>query len=311
MHENYKRNRERLWGAPVMFVGAAGHRLSDPAFPKGVPAVSANFDLPGTVDLALHFQPHAKRVLLIVGTSAYDRAWQELATHQLERFRGHLEIEQSAGRSLETLESLVATLNHETIVVYLTMYRDGTERVYTQRAVVQELAEFSRVPIYVIHGGFVGATSALGGSVTNWAGQHDAIGEVARRLLAGEPGESIPMPVPTPAVCRIHWPALAHWNIPAGLVPDNCEIVNREPSFWIRYRSEVVLISLIVLLQALVIALLLRQRHIRRQNLLQAERQRLELAHASRLSMVGVLERIHRARDQSTPGRDPHERERG
>jgi signal transduction histidine kinase len=50
-----------------------------------------------------------------------------------------------------------------------------------------------------------------------------------------------------------------------------------------------VLISLIVLLQAVVIGLLLRQHHLRRQSLLQAERQRLELAHASRLSMVGAL----------------------
>ena len=63
----------------------------------------------------------------------------------------------------------------------------------------------------------------------------------------------------------------------------------REPSFWVRYRSETILIALIVLLQATVIGLLLRQRHVRREALVQAERQRVELTHASRLSMVGEL----------------------
>ena len=289
MHENYKRNRDRLWGAPVMFIGVAAYRLADPAFPKGVPAVSASFDLPGTVDLALQFQPQAKRILLIAGTSSYDRAWAERAPHLLESYRDRLEIELSGGRPLEALDDLVTSLTPETIVIYLSMYRDGTERVYTQRAVIEQLSRHSPVPIYVIHGGNVGTTGALGGSVANWTGQHDAIVDVARRLMAGEPGESIRLPAPIPAVCRINWPALAHWNIPASRVPEKCEIVNRDPSFWMRYRTEVILISLIVLLQAAVIALLLRQRYVRRQNLLQAERQRLELAHASRLSMVGAL----------------------
>jgi C4-dicarboxylate-specific signal transduction histidine kinase len=90
-------------------------------------------------------------------------------------------------------------------------------------------------------------------------------------------------------VCRIDWRRVERWNIPARRVPKKCEILNREPSFLDRYRTEAILIALIVLLQAAVIALLLRQRHVRRQALVQAERQRLELTHASRLSMVGEL----------------------
>jgi len=289
MHNLFTRNRDRLWpGVPVMFAGVAAHRLSDPAFPSGLPTSSISFDLPGTVDLAMRVQPDAKRLLLIVGTASYDRLWQELATQQLAGYRKRLEIEMTTDRSVGEIEQIVAGLKSDTIVVFLSMYRDGSERVFSHRQITRDLAARSPVPIFAVNPYRI-EDGAIGGSVVNWAGQEHAIGEIARRLLAGEPGSSIPNPPPVPAVCRIDWRRVERWNIPARRVPTNCEIVNREPSIWDRYRTEAILIALIVLLQAAIIALLLRQRHQRRQAQLQAERQRVELTHASRLAMVGEL----------------------
>jgi hypothetical protein len=93
MHDLFRRNRARLWpNAPAMFVGVAGHRLNDPAMPKDVPATSASFDLPGTVELALQLQPEAQHLLLITGSATYDRSWQALSLPQVEQFRKRLEI---------------------------------------------------------------------------------------------------------------------------------------------------------------------------------------------------------------------------
>jgi signal transduction histidine kinase len=288
MHETVKRNRDRLWkNVPIMFAGVAGHRLSDPAMPAYAPAVGANFDLPGTVELALTLQPEARRMIMIVGSSTYDLTWQRRAPALVAKFRDRLEIEMTMGRPLEELKRMLASLDTKTIVVFVSMYRDATERVYVNRFLVQELAEHSTVPVYTVHK--PRGSGAIGGSVADWSGQHEAIGDIARRLIAGEPGESIRSPPPTPAKCVIDWRRVEHWNIAASRIPKHCEILFREPSFWMRYRIETILIAFIVLLQAAVIGLLLRQRHVRRQALLQAERQRLELTHASRLSMVGEL----------------------
>lgn len=291
MHELFKRNRARLWpGAPIMFVGVAGHRLDDPALPEDVPIISANFDLPGTVELALRLQPAARRLLLITGSASYDRMWQALALPQLQKFRNRLAIESTSGQSLVELEARLASVGPETIVFYLSMFRDNSQRIYFQRDVIAVLAARSRVPIFITHQiGVNEGWGPLGGSVVNWNGQHDAIGDIARRLIAGESSADILSPAPVPAVCRIDWRRLRHWQIPANRVPKNCEILFREQSFWVRYRTQTILIGLIVLLQAAVIALLLRQRHLRRQTLIQAERQRVELSHASRLAMVGEL----------------------
>ena len=213
-----------------------------------------------------------------------------LALPQLKQFEGRLEIESSSGRPLAELEKQLASLGSDTIVVYLSMFRDNSQRVYSQRELFATLAARSRAPIYIVHQiGVNQGWGALGGSVVNWDGQHDVIGEIARRLLAGEPGANIRWPPPVPAVCRIDWRRLGHWKIPESRVPKSCVILFREPSFWVRYRSETILIALIVLLQAAVIGLLLAQRRQRRLALAQAERQRVELTHASRLAMVGEL----------------------
>jgi signal transduction histidine kinase len=289
MHRIFLRNRARLWpGVPVMFVGVATHRLADPQFPREIPTSTISFDLPGTVDLAMKLQPEARRLLLIAGTAAYDRSWQELAPRQLEGHRDRLDIELLAGRSLEELEKIVSALKSDTIVVFLSMYRDGSDRVYVMREVVQQLSDRASVPIYALNPYQIG-TGALGGSVVNWAGQHGGIGDMGRRLLAGEPASAIRWPAPAPARCRIDWRLVERLHIPASRVPASCEIRFREPTFWVAYRTETILILLIVALQAAVIGLLLRQRHVRRQAQLQGERQRLELMHASRLSMVGEL----------------------
>jgi hypothetical protein len=274
MHNLYSRNRNRLWpGVPVMFTGVAAHRLGDPAFPKGMPTSAITFDIPGTVDLAEQLQPGANRLLLIIGTASYDRLWVDVANRQLAGYRSRFEIETTTGRSVGEIEQMVAGLKSDTIVVYLSLYRDGSERIFSNILLTRELAARSPVPIFAVNPYRI-SDGAIGGSVVDWAGQERAIGEIARRLLAGEPASSISSPPPVPAVCRIDWRRVERWNIPARRVPKNCEILNREPSFLDRYRTEAILVALIVLLQAAVIALLLRQRHVRRQSLVQSERQR-------------------------------------
>jgi len=289
MHSLYSRNRDRLWpGVPVMFTGVAAHRLADPAFPKGMPTSAISFDLPGTVDLALQLQPEAKHLLLIVGTASYDRLWVDIANQQLAGYRKKLDIEMTTGRSVGEIGQMVGGLKSDTIVVFLSMYRDGSERIFSNVQLTRDLAARSRVPIFAVNPYRIN-DGAIGGSVVNWAGQEQTIGDIARRLLAGEPASSIPVHAPVPAVCRIDWRRVERWNVPTSRIPGNCEIVFREPPFWVRYQSETILITLIVLLQAAVIVLLLTQRRQRRLALAQAERQRVELTHASRLSMVGEL----------------------
>jgi signal transduction histidine kinase len=289
MHDIVSRNRDELWpGVPIMFVGVQADRLSDPSFPQDVPGTAIRFDLPATVQLALQLQPDARRLIVLTGSSSYDRTWQERAHRELTGFRKRLSVEIIGDRTLGELGRLVAALDAETIVLVASMFRDSVGHYYTTPEAVHRLAGHSGAPIYVLaHAAFGGG--AAGGFLVDWNAQSAAIGDIARRLLAGESARTIGRSAVLSPVCRVDLRSLRHWDIPLRRVPENCEVWYRPPSLWVQYRTQAILIAVIILAQAALIVALLMLRHVRRKAELEAERQRVELAHAARLATVGEL----------------------
>jgi hypothetical protein len=165
MQDVIDRNRNRLWPeVPIMFTGVTDRLLADPAFPKGVPGTTIHFDLRGTVELALKLQPTARRLILVAGTSPYDRGRQQPIPREIEAFRQSLAIEVLNEQTLAQLTQRVASLGADSIVIFISMYRDASNRIYDGRDVVRELAAHSGAPVYVLNPGQIGQGS-LGGSV--------------------------------------------------------------------------------------------------------------------------------------------------
>jgi hypothetical protein len=225
-----------------MFTSVAGYRVGDPAMPAYAPGTSADFNLPGTVDLALKLNPEARRLVMIVGSAPYDQRWQALAPPQVEKYRKQLDIEMWEGRPLDELDQRVAALRPDTILVYLTMYRDSRAGLC-----LHEVAKNCRNTPGTVYSiiKFGGRLGALGGYVVNWNGQHDAVGALHAGCSPGN--RANPSAPPVPAECRIDWHQLKRWKI--------AESLPKTARCWTR---AVALER--VLLQAAVIALLLRQR---------------------------------------------------
>ena len=103
----------------------------------------------------------------------------------------------------------------------------------------------------------------------------------ARRSAASDPiGFSTP---------KYDWRQLQRWNISESRLPPGSEILFREPTVWERYSWQIASIVAVLLIQAGLIAVLLRE-HRRRQFAEVQSRQRMaELAHVNRFSTAGEL----------------------
>jgi signal transduction histidine kinase len=289
MQDIIAQNRARLWpGTPMMFAGIAEDRVKDPGFPRGIPGTTIRLDLRGTAQLAMTMQPEARRLVIIAGNSEYDLKWRQRAAVALQPYRDRIAVEFVTDRTVEELEHFVASLSRDTIMIFTTLYRDAANRVFVSREVAQRLSAVSSAPIYTLYPSQVGR-GAVGGAVQDWNAQGDAIGDIARRLLAGERPESLPLFTPSPPVCKLDWRQLQRWGIAVNLAPKTCQILFRAPTFWSQYRTEAVFIGLIVLIMSALIVALLTERHSRQRAEIEAERQRGELAHASRLTAIGAL----------------------
>jgi signal transduction histidine kinase len=290
LQDFFQRQRTALWPqAPYMFAGVPLSRALAPGFPAGVPGTTVTFDVRGTIDLALRLQPQAKRLIVVAGSAEYDRDQVNYVRPILERYRDRLTVEYVLEQSIEKTSQLLAALPRNAIVLSLPMFRDARGRVFDPGEVLRRLASVSNAPIYSFYDTSLGS-GVVGGSMENWAGQRTMLGKIARELLLGGPRiESLRMHPPGPTLCNVDWRQLARWHLPEANVPEGCVVNFREASFLDRHRKQAIAIGAVVLAQIGLVVALLAQRRRRRVAELEADRQRSQLSHASRLAMVGEM----------------------
>ncbi len=88
------RQRAALWPeTPIMLAGITSRQLQSPDFPAGIPGTSVQYDMAGTVDLALRLQPDARRIVVVSGTDQYAQALLTYFSATLQRYRNRVAVE--------------------------------------------------------------------------------------------------------------------------------------------------------------------------------------------------------------------------
>ena len=120
-----------LPGVPIVFYNVAEDALRGRGIQPGMTGVVLRFNLPGTLDLAVRLQPDARRIVVVSGTSAYDRNWLRRAREALRAYEGRLEVSYWAGQPLQQLLENLRKLPADAIVLYLAVSGDGSGRTYS------------------------------------------------------------------------------------------------------------------------------------------------------------------------------------
>jgi signal transduction histidine kinase/ABC-type uncharacterized transport system substrate-binding protein len=285
-----ERHRDRLWpGAAIVFNGVVDGMLGDWKRPARTAGVTLRLDIEGTLDLGLALVPDAKKVYLVAGNAPFDKAYLELALDAVSASRRPLEPQVITGLSVSDTLARVATLEPNSLVLYLTMLRDGSGQISGPGAMtVTRVAQASPAPVLAaIYTQF--ARGPVGGSSSRLDTHGEAAGQLARQILQGADPDTIPVrPEPAPS-CQVDWKALQRWKLPERNVPSRCDLVNAPANLWKTYIWPLVaLVSIIVLQAGLLWALALQSARRRRAESLLAVRS-AEMAHVARVSMMGAL----------------------
>src|SRR6185436_8151327 len=146
----------------------------------------------------------------------------------------------------------------------------------------------ANAPIFTHDDAFFGQ-EIIGGPMHSALGGSRRAMEAAMRILGGEKPGDIKMPPSDFAPPKYDWRELQRWKISESRLPPGSEILFRVPTAWERYSWQIASIVGVLLLQAMLIAVLLRE-HRRRQFAEVQSRQRMaELAHVNRFSTAGEL----------------------
>jgi signal transduction histidine kinase len=284
-----RRRGELFPGAPVVHMGVPTASLSAlPPLPADVVGVPFDLAFTATIEQALRWHPNARRLMLVTGASAVDRAFEAELRAATSRFRGRAEAEFLAGLPTAELLPRLAKLDDQAIVFTPGYFHDGAGRSFTPRETALSMAAVANAPVYGPFDTFLG-TGIVGGYMASFTAMGHEAGEAVARLLGGTAPGDLHLPEVQPSTLNLDWRAVRRWGIDTGKIPGDAVVRFREPSVLTEHPVAVLATAVLFLLQAGLIVGLLMERRRRRRAEVTMQRQRFELAHASRLAVAGEL----------------------
>ena len=272
---------------PFLFAAATESEIPAELAELQLTGIVQRLDVRGTLKFMLRLQPETRRIVVIGGVSEMDRLCLQRIEEASRAFE-RLSFDFWTNRPVAEMPAAAAALPDNTAILLSTVRQDVTGQPFYMVQVEQMLVPTARAPIYTFGGGLVGG-GAVGGSVVDTDVLGKRIAQMGRPALEGKPVASQPLEIRTNGTPLADWRALKHWGISESRLPADCVIRNRPQSLWEQHRQWIVAAGVVIVAQGITIAALLTQRARRRWAETEIQRQRAELAHATRVSTAGQL----------------------
>ena len=205
-----------------------------------------------TLDLALRLQPDTRQIAVITGSSPGEKQWMEELKGYFAPYRDRVELQYFSGQPMSDLLRQLGELPPHSIVLTSVFFEDGSGQFFLPEEAEDLIAHASHVPVYGLYTTFIGH-GVLGGHMSNPDKLGTLIGQMAIRVLQGEPAGNIPMVIDNSGRDMVDCRELRLWGISEKNVPAGTTELFREPSVWERYRYYIIGAAALVALETLLI----------------------------------------------------------
>jgi signal transduction histidine kinase len=256
--------------------------------PGNVTGVYSEFDANKTIALAQQLQPDARNLIIVSGSSEIDRGWLASLRTGIEPYEHRFHTEYWTGVAYETLLERASHLSRDTIVIFVTVYDDGTGRPFVPAFVVEALAAVASAPIYGASDTFLGR-GIVGGHMSSFESMGADAADIALHVLAGQDPATVAPKSNENRKFHVDARQLLRWKLSEKNLPKGTVVSFKQPTLWDEYRDLVLAATFVILLQAILITALLIQ-IVRRRRAETASRVALsDLARVSRLTTIGEM----------------------
>lgn len=278
---------------PVVHLAVSGsHLRALGPMPADVVGVPIEHDFPSTIEQALRWHPKVRQVVVVTGTSEYDRALEARLRTETVRLASRANFEFLAGVPDVELGRRLRSLAKDSIVFTPGWFISGNGVEMAPRDAARQIVALSAAPVYAPFDTFIG-TGVVGGRAAGFFDAGAIAGQLVNRLLQGEAPSSMSLPAAQPTYLHVDWRQLERWGIDigseAGGAPKDLILHGRPPGFFEQYAVEAAIALAVFLLQTGLIAGLVVERRRRLRAELDIGKQRSELAHATRLQIGSGL----------------------
>ena len=268
--------RDDLWpGAPVVVCGVDARGVRDLELPRGFAVLTIHFDVEGTVRAANALLPDTRHVALVGGASPREQNYHDLIRQAVSKVGG-LEVIDLTRLPLADVLARVSNLPEHTVIMHSIYQVDGASRRFDAYDLVPYISNAANRPAFSSDMLKLGR-GVVGGSVIDFEDIGRDAGGMASSVLRGETPPSAPVPSFATAVPRFDARQLARWHLDERRLPEDSQIIFREPTLWQQYRWHVLgAVGLIAAQAALIVTLLVQRRRRRQAQAAMAEGLRFE-----------------------------------
>jgi len=224
--------------------------------------VEADVAPAATLEAALRLQPDTKHVIVVGGTSPFDRQQEAAVRNQLKAYENRFDISYLTDLPMPALLERIKNLPSQSIILLAGLGRDAEGRVFSTAESGPMVVAAANAPVFSLNDRHLNH-GEVGGDVSDAVDQGKMIGATTVRILNGEKPRNIPT-VKTANAYIFDWRALKRWGFKEKNLPPGSIVINREPTVWETYKWYVTIGISLILLQAVLIAGLMWHRAKRR-----------------------------------------------
>jgi PAS domain S-box-containing protein len=281
---------DKFQGTPIVFcaiwTGIADQLRRDMPFT----GVLAQLRPQGTLNVVLHLLPNTKHVVVVGGVGKFDEGWEAIAKQSFHNYESKLEFTYLFDLTMPALLERLKHLPNDTIVYHTSISQDSAGNHFIDSAQsIPMVASAANAPVFVMDDVDLRA-GTVGGDLVNWADDARTAAEIAVRVLNGEKPQDIPV-VTSNHAYMFDWRALKRWGLKESALPPGSIVINREPTIWDSYKWYIISGISLILLEALLIGGLVRQRaeRLKSEKAVRAGEERLRLAQQTREELLKIF----------------------
>ncbi|MBN1634968.1 MAG: PAS domain S-box protein, partial [Deltaproteobacteria bacterium] len=251
-------------GVPIVFCAHFVSELSSLDRKDDLTGVAATLDITGTIDLARNLHPGLKRIAVIAGTIESDRHLVALARQAFKDYQENLEWLDLTELTMNDLLEKISLLPESTVILYLSIYRDGAGKRFLPYEALQQISSAANVPVYNIFDSNLGY-GTLGGYMLKFEEYGNKTAQIALRILSGEESGAIDTVVIRDNPAIFDWREMRRWGIAEKDLPPGSIVRYKYFTVWDQYKWWIMGFIVFSCIETLLIAALLITRRKRRQ----------------------------------------------
>jgi signal transduction histidine kinase len=285
-----QRYRPRIFpGTPMLFTGVEARRVQYNQLTEDDAVVAPAHDFPASFETILRVLPQTKTIAVVNGVSPNETFWLGELKRETAPLAGRVELKFYNELSFEDILKDAANLPPHSAIFWHLMSVDAAGVSHETNAALSKLSATANAPVFTYIDSFFGDATTVGGPMHSVEEGSTVAAAVAVRILNGEKAGDIKTPSTRYASPKFDWRQMQRWAISESDLPPGSTVLFKPPTMWAIYRSQILTVSGVILLQAAFIALLLQERRRRHSAEMDSRQRMVELAHVNRFSTAGEM----------------------